>query len=1275
MKMKKKKRKNKRKRRKGPPPQKHIGKPTISLCMIVKNEERDLPRCLESAKDLVDEIIVVDTGSMDQTREVALGFGARLYDYEWCDDFAAARNYCIGQATKQWVLCLDADEELEVAQHGAIKRKLTQRGFDGLSLLVESKTAGTAGSSVHYVVRLFRNSKGIRFRGPIHESLDSHGLIYQFSNFRIYHYGYILDKRGRNKKIEREENILLDLTRKDPTTLEWFMYLFRNYLNQSRYRDVLNIYDENREHIDCRKDHLFFPVVQYLVAVCYFNLEEMSQVRDRLSELLSIYPESLDFNFLAGLFCSRIGDIDGSMRGFEAYLALSEKIDKDPSLRFGQQLIFNEGNQRIAKNFVAKIHTDNKDYGRALRILDELLGEDQKNLPVLMNIIQVYRAKEDSEGIRKSCERLLEVDPDNATVQGYLQESHQAGEPTIKGRKDLVDKPLVELVSIITKAHLNGAGVDQKNNSHLCYLGMLARLARGNVLQAYCRDAGLAVALAAHDVTYHGLFHPGAEADDIVQYCGRCFISNCLFSNVSLHVLDSLGGAFATIFVFDEDLQETDFGVQQLELLAGAVEPGGKIIFGLTPRSLSQFPQKLNDIASFFRGAGGFQQERIVFRSSFREILVYQREANDSTGTGSLQEVFDRRPVLPTLDRSALVSVVIPTYNRAASLSQSINSALDQTYGNIEVLVVDDGSTDSTREVAEGFGDRITYLRQEHGGCSTAVNRGLQQCRGEYIWILNDDDVALPGKVELQVRFFQAEPQFSMTHTDGYFTNTHDGDLGFFWMASHFLPNEMLRAQMRGNTFLSPSVIFKRKCMDEVGLWDRHISRGQDYDYWFRIVEKGRTGALNIPTVVASAAAIPGGNVGISPGSTRSREEYRSGERGVFEKLAKRVLPEDLHSIKSTENTAVANFSYGVEYGSRGLYRLAAKYFSSVEQLLRHRNFAPEHRLFEDAITFINYLKSAPDNLEIIEQFKAACRHLNLFFINPEAITAYQMAKIHLPGLGEQQPNVAEAIQQLKKVLEMDPDFPNVLQDLAACYLDAGRLDSAMEIYTKLSVLRPNFPLPCINMALISIELGSNDKARDHLHAAMKFVNLELHEVQQLVDIHLHLGTAREVIDEPLMAIDELKERYPQMASALDLKKSELYARFNLMDESFQLLDCLYKSGYTDQKLLNNLATIHQLRGELDAAADVFKEGYNKFPGNETLFRNYLSLLMERGEHQQAHTLIDHSLFVEQPDMRYLQAVNLVELGSGEKARTILGDLVAKHSGFDGARELLEKLG
>ena len=87
-------------------------KPRLSVCMIVRNEEKLLPRCLTSVHDVADELIIMDTGSEDNTMSIARSFGANVYEFEWCDDFSAARNEAIKYATGEWILQIDADEEL-----------------------------------------------------------------------------------------------------------------------------------------------------------------------------------------------------------------------------------------------------------------------------------------------------------------------------------------------------------------------------------------------------------------------------------------------------------------------------------------------------------------------------------------------------------------------------------------------------------------------------------------------------------------------------------------------------------------------------------------------------------------------------------------------------------------------------------------------------------------------------------------------------------------------------------------------------------------------------------------------------------------------------------------------------------------------------------------------------------------------------------------------------------------------------------------------------------
>jgi tetratricopeptide (TPR) repeat protein len=187
----------------------------LSLSMIVKNEEKFLPGCLESVKGLVDEIVIVDTGSTDNTKRIAESYGARIFDFEWCDDFSAARNESIRKATGDWILYLDADERIDKSFHDTIRKLIADRKVDAYLLNVKSRI-GTEAESLHHLIsypRLFRNINGIAFVGQVHEQITTslralRARIVQ-SNVVIEHLGYAQSKEVIREKARRNYELLL----------------------------------------------------------------------------------------------------------------------------------------------------------------------------------------------------------------------------------------------------------------------------------------------------------------------------------------------------------------------------------------------------------------------------------------------------------------------------------------------------------------------------------------------------------------------------------------------------------------------------------------------------------------------------------------------------------------------------------------------------------------------------------------------------------------------------------------------------------------------------------------------------------------------------------------------------------------------------------------------------------------------------------------------------------------------------------------------------------
>lgn len=167
---------------------------SLTLSMIVKNEEKYLRKCLDSVKDVVDEIVIVDTGSTDSTIEIAKSFGAKVYNFEWINDFSAARNFALHNSTGNYILYLDADERLDEHSIPEIKRLVASKQKSAYYCTVKSyDTEGGRDHSMRYT-RIFANLKGLAFTGKVHEqitpSLLENGFKLIQTKVLIHHLGY-----------------------------------------------------------------------------------------------------------------------------------------------------------------------------------------------------------------------------------------------------------------------------------------------------------------------------------------------------------------------------------------------------------------------------------------------------------------------------------------------------------------------------------------------------------------------------------------------------------------------------------------------------------------------------------------------------------------------------------------------------------------------------------------------------------------------------------------------------------------------------------------------------------------------------------------------------------------------------------------------------------------------------------------------------------------------------------------------------------------------------
>jgi len=182
------------------------------------------------------------------------------------------------------------------------------------------------------------------------------------------------------------------------------------------------------------------------------------------------------------------------------------------------------------------------------------------------------------------------------------------------------------------------------------------------------------------------------------------------------------------------------------------------------------------------------------------------------------------------------VSVVLPTYNRGWILEQAVESVLGQDYANLELIVVDDGSTDGTKGMLSMFGDRIAVIRQANRGVSAARNTGIRAATGELIALLDSDDTWLPGKVTAQVAFFSSHPDALVCQTQEiWIRNGVRVNPG----KRHRKQAGMIFERSLALCLVSPSaVMMRRSLLDEVGLFDEALPACEDYDLWLRIAWK-----------------------------------------------------------------------------------------------------------------------------------------------------------------------------------------------------------------------------------------------------------------------------------------------------------------------------------------------------------------------------------------------------------------------------------------------------
>ncbi len=304
---------------------------SLTVCMIVKNEEANLSKTLPPLKGLVDEIIAVDTGSNDNTKQLLIEAGAKIVDFPWINDFAAARNAGLASAASDWVLWLDADELLDREELQTLRQMLDETEANVVYMPIHECDWGTKNSRAFYFRdKVFRNKLGVKFERPINEQVTFPAEISRsekrFEGTRIYHWGKHLSEEAMKAKSTQRIAMFESITQDDCTDCAGFYLLGNKYLETLELDKAIEAYDKG---ILAAKNDIRFL---FILEGCYlkkgwvlFSRAEYEKAYEQASAALKCFDKNAESYCMAGASLIQLGRMEEAKTVLEKVFDLPKK--------------------------------------------------------------------------------------------------------------------------------------------------------------------------------------------------------------------------------------------------------------------------------------------------------------------------------------------------------------------------------------------------------------------------------------------------------------------------------------------------------------------------------------------------------------------------------------------------------------------------------------------------------------------------------------------------------------------------------------------------------------------------------------------------------------------------------------------------------------------------------------------------------------------------------------------------------------------------------------
>ena len=384
---------------------------TLSLCMIVRNESHNLPRSLAPLMAFVDEAVVVDTCSRDETPELAARWGARVFHFPWQDDFSQARNFSLDQAQGDWIMWLDADNRLPEEDARQLK-SLIQRPKDAILWATEIVEPG-GGRLLQK--RLFPRLPQIRFRYRVHEQLcHPPDMAQVITPLRIYHWGYE-DRRARQSKSQRNLTYLIMELAERPDDFYVHYHLARHFFFAGKPEEALSHLEQVLATPDLAAQNPEIPRHARILSIqCRHRLGDLAGACRELQELTGECPDYGLAWFHLGMHHFGQGDLEAAVHALSRFLELGSGhffLDQpEEKLTLSARLTQAHALRQLGRQEAARL------------VLEEAQRLFPEQPAVWLESAVLARAASDLAGARQALETCLSLRPDLPRARRLLQE-------------------------------------------------------------------------------------------------------------------------------------------------------------------------------------------------------------------------------------------------------------------------------------------------------------------------------------------------------------------------------------------------------------------------------------------------------------------------------------------------------------------------------------------------------------------------------------------------------------------------------------------------------------------------------------------------------------------------------------------------------------------------------------------------------------------------------------------------------------------------------------